>query len=753
MDEERSNSILRALFKVIIVVIFILFIIWLLSVSVRKSNTVVTDNKVIDTVYQQNLDRMKDAGISYYTLERLPKNVGDMKKITLGEMYDAHLLLEIMDEDGNACSSDDSYIEVVKLENEYKMKVKLECPKKDAYIIVYLGCYDYCKGFICEKSDGKSEIIDNGDHGDAKGNLPSSSSNSNRPSSSSNPKPSSSSSHATVTEYEYVKRTDGHWTDWSAWSKWQKNPVTASDTVRVETKVVSEEYTYEEEEEQIVYADVIIKCPNGYEPAANGKKCRKVTEETTSPVCPSVSGYTLIGMGKDGWTCVYRSNSQTADPICPTVSGYTLIGRDGDTCTYKSNKTYDPECPTVSGYTLIGRDGNTCTYKSNTTYDPVCPEVSGYTLIGQSGNTCTYKSNTTYEPVCPTVSGYTLIGRDGFTCTYKSNTTYNPVCPTVSGYTLMSQSGLTCTYKSNTTVSMTCPSTPSGYTYVGIEGGKCIYKKFLKKDQGPQIPANTSTRIYEYVAGPIALQDCDGCGYYYGYIWNVYIRKAIDKVCPSGYTNIGGSCHKVITRTATCPSGTENLNGICVKKITRQATCPSGTELLNGVCVKKITRQVVCPSGTENLNGICVKKITRQATCPSGTELLNGVCVKKITRQATCPSGYIYANGNCFKEITKPATCPSGYEKINNKCKKVLYANYEKSCPQGYEFTDKSKEQCFKKDVITVIKHGVREVTYYRFATREYVGGFVDYKWSTSNHDQNLLNQGYVLTGRTRQRG
>lgn len=622
MDEERSNGILRVLFKVIIVIIFILFIIWLLSVSIRNStNTVVTDNKIIDSIYQQNLDRMKDAGISYYTLERLPKNTNDIKKITLGEMYEQHLLLEIQDEDGNACSTDDSYIEVIKLENEYKMKVKLECPKKDAYIVVYLGCYDYCKGFVCEKQGEAQEVVIVDDNA-PKGTVSGKTSGSSKPKTST--KPSGSSQNNTVTEYEYVKRTNGHWTDWSAWSKWQREPVTESDTVKVQTKTVTEEYTYEEEVEQIVYADVITNCPSGYEPNPNGKNCRKITSETTNPVCP-------------------------------TVEGYTLIGRDGFTCTYKSNRDI-------------------------------------------------------IDPVCPTVSGYTLIGRDGFTCTYKSNTTANPVCPMVSGYTLISRNGFTCTYKSNTTVDKVCPSTPSGYTYVGIESGKCVYKKFLKREQGKEIPQNTSTRIYEYVSGPIALQDCDTCGYYYGYIYNVFARKALSKVCPSGYELIDGACHKTTTRTATCPSGYVNINNSCVKQITRTASCPEGTE---------------------NLNGICVKKMTKTATCPSGYEKINNSCVKMIT---------------------KTATCPKGYEKINNTCKKVLYKDYEKSCPAGYNFTNDGS-QCYKKDIITVLKHGIREVTYYRFATREYIGGSVVYKWSTSNHDESLLSQGYVLTGRTRQRG
>ena len=55
------------------------------------------------------------------------------------------------------------------------------------------------------------------------------------------------------------------------------------------------------------------------------------------------------------------------------------------------------------------------------------------------------------------------------------------------------------------------------------------------------------------------------------------------------------------------------------------------------------------------------------------------------------------------------------------------------------------------KEIDKVVqKTEVREVVYYRYRIREYVGGSVDYKWSTSKNDTKLLNAGYKLTGRTR---
>ena len=514
---------------------------------------------------------MKEVGISYFTLERMPKNVGDKEKITLQDMYDKKLILEVRDEENNLCSDTDSYIEVEKYNDEYQMKVNLSCSNRKDYIIVVMGCYNYCKNEICEKQE--QDVITDSNNG---------------------------SQQNMVIEYEYYKATNGKWTDWSAWSAWQKTYLEPTEYRKVETKVVQEDYTYESTIEEDEYADVIIGCPSGYSLNSEGTKCKKISNETTNPVCP-----------------------------------------------------------TISGYTLYNQDGFTCKYKSNTTANPVCPTISGYTLYNQDGFTCKYKSNTTVKPVCPTISGYTLYNQDGFTCKYKSNTTVSQVCPSLNGYTIISDQS-------------------SGWT--------CVYKKYLSQGQGLSVPQNTSTRIYEFVTTAL-IHDCDTCSYYSGVIYNIFARKTQSAVCPSGYTKIGNSCVKTKTNTATCPSGYTKIGSSCVKT---------------------------------------------------------------KTNTATCPSGYTKIGNSCVKTKTKTATCPSGYEKINNTCKKVYYKSIIKSCPTGFTLTNETNQRCYKKVTRVITMHDVRDVTYYRYATRSYIDGTIDYKWSTSNNDKSLLNNGYKLTGRTR---
>ena len=57
---------------------------------------------------------------------------------------------QMKDKDGKPCDTLKSYVEMTKYTEEYRLKVNLSCGDYEDYIIVYLGCYDYCDG-LCEK--------------------------------------------------------------------------------------------------------------------------------------------------------------------------------------------------------------------------------------------------------------------------------------------------------------------------------------------------------------------------------------------------------------------------------------------------------------------------------------------------------------------------------------------------------------------------------------------------------------------------
>lgn len=136
MENNRGLTIKDLLIRLILIIIFIFLLIWLFPMPDLKP--------LNNQIFADNIDRMKDVAKSYYTVERLPKNINDSKKMTLKEMIDNKLILPLMDSNGKYCSEDDSYIEITKLENEYIIKVNLSCTDKQDYIIEHYGCYDIC---------------------------------------------------------------------------------------------------------------------------------------------------------------------------------------------------------------------------------------------------------------------------------------------------------------------------------------------------------------------------------------------------------------------------------------------------------------------------------------------------------------------------------------------------------------------------------------------------------------------------------
>ncbi len=136
MEEKRGLTIKDLLIRLILIIIFIFLLIWLFPMPDLKP--------LNNQIFIDNLTRMKDAAKSYYTIERLPKDFNTSKRMTLKEMIDKHLILGLMDSNGNYCDEDESYVQITKLENEYIIKVQLSCSDKKDYIIEHYGCYDIC---------------------------------------------------------------------------------------------------------------------------------------------------------------------------------------------------------------------------------------------------------------------------------------------------------------------------------------------------------------------------------------------------------------------------------------------------------------------------------------------------------------------------------------------------------------------------------------------------------------------------------
>ena len=163
--ENRGFPFRNFLLKLILIIIFVFLLVWLLpkfiAPAVNKdlknnSSNTTQINALTSQIFADNLNKMKEAAILYYTDERLPENNGEFKQMTLSEMIGLKLITPLIDKNNKAVDVEASYVKITKSDNEYILKVNIKDSEKEDYILVHLGCYTYCKGNVCEK---KSENI------------------------------------------------------------------------------------------------------------------------------------------------------------------------------------------------------------------------------------------------------------------------------------------------------------------------------------------------------------------------------------------------------------------------------------------------------------------------------------------------------------------------------------------------------------------------------------------------------------------
>ena len=222
---KNSNFIRDLLVKLLLIVIFIFLLMKLIPMPNLTA--------FYDSVFNNNLNAMKDAAKSYYTVERMPSENGKSSKMTLQQMLDENLLLPFTDKDGNACDTKKSYVQVTKGDTEYELKVSLTCDGETKYVIEKIGCYDFCPKGNCsvaenKKSETKTKTDDNG-------NITVSNPNGTY-----------------ITEYEYVKNlSDESWKtgDWTVTKLEETDDIKLVDTKTEYTgqKKVDEDTTLYEE--------------------------------------------------------------------------------------------------------------------------------------------------------------------------------------------------------------------------------------------------------------------------------------------------------------------------------------------------------------------------------------------------------------------------------------------------------------------------------------------------------------------------
>ena len=704
------------LVKIIMLILFILLLLWIFP----KADLDV----FYDQVYTNNIKTMKEAARNYYTVDRLPKSVGDQTSMTLKEMVDNKMIIRFTDKDGKTCDESSSGIEITKTsDNEYTMKVELNCGDQKDYILETIGCTTVCSNGTCQtiinNGNNSSNIVADGSSDNGYNNGTGSTNNSD-----------------TVQDN----------TDWESMTGSSKDDV-------YKIKV-----TYYQHKKAVTTTKTVYTCPDGY--TKNGTKCTKKTTGATIDATPVYNPDTV-----ETTDAKYNYNGSYtiyADPIktkvdtnisCPT--GYTLNGayciKYTDATEVKGETTYT--CP--SGYT---KNGTKCTKSYDATYKAgattyTCP--NGGTLNGTKCVLTTTATSTT-EYTCP--SGYT---KNGTSCykvyTASSNTTYT--CP--SGYT---RNGTTCT--KTTTQSQNATASTSYGSWVS-QGTK-YYTSASQAYTG-----DTSKLVYVgKITGAACGSPCGNSGIWYKYTY--YTRsKTTTYTCPSGWTKDGSKCYKTSTDTKNATSSTSY-------------TCPNGGTQSGGKCTLTANATAnttyTCPSGYTRNGTTCTKTYDATAntgagsyTCPNGGTVNGSKCIVTIDATPTtgdttysCPTGYTYNETlkKCEYKITATITdvyeysCPTGYTKSGEGEKticskttqdeKVYYCenanavlngtkciltikggikNY--TCPTGYTLNG---TKCTKNSVVTIDA----TVTTKKSTTYKY-------KWSKSSQ-----LDGWTFTGKTK---
>ena len=678
--------------KVIMLAVFLILLIWLFPK---------TDLDVLyDRVYTDNIATMKDAAKSYYTVDKLPKTVGEAKSMTLKDMVDNKMVIRFTDKNGDYCDESSSKVEVTKTSsNTYVLKVQLSCGDQSDYILETIGCTSVCENGNCNVTVSNDTNSNNNSDNSSNNNSNSNNTNNNVADDDDIDPDADYDKDGniikkTITYYQHRQAIYSTNTTYTCPDGYTKNGTKCTKNTTGATidaipqyepdKVITTDAKKGDGTEKTIYADYVktkidtkYSCPDGY--TLNGSYCIKYTDATahtgqTTYTCPD--GYTL-----NGTTCTKQYNatyvSGQTNYYCP--NGGTL---NGTNCVVTTNATSKTEYTCPSGYT---KNGTSCYKASNAT------------------------SNTTYS--CP--SGYTLSGSK---CTKTSSSSYNATahtsysCP--SGY---SQSGSKCTKTSSSSYNATAHTSYGGW----VNQGTKYYTSASKAYTG-----TTSKLVYMgAISGAVCGSPCNNSGIWYKYTYYTRSQNTTYS-CPNGGSLSGSKCYTSSTSTInatanttySCPNGGSLSGSKCYTSSTDTVnatphtnySCPSGYTLSGTKCT--ITTNATantsysCPDGY-SLNGSqCTK--TYQAsksegeghyTCPNNGTLNGKICT--ITTNATphtddttytCPTGYSLEGKKCKLTTNATATdiysytCPEGYTKSgegeNTKCSKVIKTEGELYC-------------------------------------------------------------------------
>ncbi len=428
--ENKGFPFRDFLLKLILIIIFVFLLVWLLPkfISPKIVETNISESTEIQAlgsqIFNDNLERMKEAAIAYYTDERLPKEVGESDKMTLSDMIGKKLIVALIDKNNKAVDVEESYVKITKADDEYILKVNLKDSTKEDYILVHLGCYTYCDSYVCEKQE--TEIIVKGEKTSTT-TTPTTTPTATQtptPTPSDEPDPTPTPTQQPSYIYEYQQTSGVEFSNWTSWSAWSK---TSCDTQEVNcsddsTRCLFKLQLYSRKEKIGTYDKKYVATYD--ELVQTGSYTQKTcsnynyvivnsTTYTTTKTYTVVSTITSSTASSTGdWS--YNGRSSYANPPRDTsTTHYEFVGADysycNETCTslpnfYYDKYTYTGSMSSVSSTTSTPNESSSSTGSSSSTSvsascgSYVTTEVPIYSTITKS-YVATRKENL-YGTVC-----------------------------------------------------------------------------------------------------------------------------------------------------------------------------------------------------------------------------------------------------------------------------------------------------------------------------------------------------------------
>lgn len=139
-NDSRGFSLIRFIVKVLIVIIFVILAIWLISKVINKTS---------NNAYEKNMSVMKEASVEYFKRGNLPKEEGEEKKITLGDL----IKMKYIESFDKKCDRNKSYSQATMVDDYYALRVELLCGNKKNYIYTSIDKDGNCVGDSCPKKE------------------------------------------------------------------------------------------------------------------------------------------------------------------------------------------------------------------------------------------------------------------------------------------------------------------------------------------------------------------------------------------------------------------------------------------------------------------------------------------------------------------------------------------------------------------------------------------------------------------------